>query len=79
MSVDQSLALTPDGRLKPREALAQVFAPVGDKPAIAYCNSGHLGSTDWFVMSEILHRSGTKLYDGSMSEWTADASRPVVR
>jgi thiosulfate/3-mercaptopyruvate sulfurtransferase len=79
VSVDQSLALTPDGRLKPREALAQVFAPVGDKPAIAYCNSGYLGSTDWFVMSEILHRSGTKLYDGSMSEWTADASRPVVR
>jgi thiosulfate/3-mercaptopyruvate sulfurtransferase len=79
VSVDQSQALTPDGRLKPREALAQVFAPVGDKPAIAYCNSGHLGSTDWFVMSEILHRPGTKLYDGSMSEWTADASRPVVR
>jgi thiosulfate/3-mercaptopyruvate sulfurtransferase len=77
--VDESQALTPDGRLKPREALAQVFAPVGDKPAIAYCNAGLLSAADWFVMSEILHKPGTKLYDGSMSEWTADPSRPVVR
>jgi thiosulfate/3-mercaptopyruvate sulfurtransferase len=77
--VDQAQALMPDGRLKPRAALAGMFAPVGDKPAIAYCNSGLLGATDWFVMSEILHRPGSKLYDGSMSEWTADPNRPVVR
>jgi thiosulfate/3-mercaptopyruvate sulfurtransferase len=79
VSVDQRQALTPDGRLKSPEALAEIFALVGDKPAIAYCNSGHLGSTDWFVMSEILHRPGTRLYDGSMSEWTADPARPVMR
>jgi thiosulfate/3-mercaptopyruvate sulfurtransferase len=79
VSVDQRQALTPDGQLKSPEALAEIFAVVGAKPVIAYCNSGHLGSTDWFVMSEILHRPGTRLYDGSMSEWTADPSRPVIR
>lgn len=79
VSVDQSQAVMPDGRLKPREALAQMFAPVGDKPAIAYCNAGILSAADWFVMSEILHKPGTKLYDGSMSAWSADPSRPVVR
>jgi len=79
VSLDQSAALAGDGRLKSRGALAVLFAPTGDKPAIVYCNTGHLGAADWFVLSEVLHRPGTKLYDGSMSEWTADASRPVVR
>lgn len=79
VSLDQNAAQAGDGRLKPRDALAVLFAPAGDKPAIVYCNSGHLGAADWFVLSEVLHRPGVKLYDGSMSEWTADASRPVVR
>jgi thiosulfate/3-mercaptopyruvate sulfurtransferase len=77
--VDQSEALTPEGSVKPRDQLADVFSRVGDKPATAYCNTGHLAATDWFVLSEILGRPGTKLYDGSMSQWTADSSRPVER
>lgn len=77
--VDQTEALTADGRLKPDPELTRLFAKVGDKPATTYCNTGHLAATDWFVLSEVLHRPGTKLYDGSMSQWTADASRPVAR
>jgi len=77
--VDQRAALTPDGRLKPKEALQSLFAEVGDKPAIAYCNAGYLAAADWFVLSEVLHHQGAKLYDGSLSEWTADPSRPVAR
>jgi thiosulfate/3-mercaptopyruvate sulfurtransferase len=66
-------------RLKPRAELAALAAsavPVG--PAVAYCNTGHWAATDWFVLSELLGRKDTKLYYGSMVDWTADASRPLV-
>ncbi|MBV8839131.1 MAG: sulfurtransferase [Alphaproteobacteria bacterium] len=66
-------------RLKPREELAALAAtavPVG--PTVTYCNTGHWASTDWFVLSEILGRKDVKLYYGSMVDWTADASRPLV-
>jgi thiosulfate/3-mercaptopyruvate sulfurtransferase len=79
VSLDESAILTADGRLKPPDALAQLFAPAGEKPAIVYCNAGYLSAADWFVLSEVLHRPDAKLYEGSMSEWTSDASRPVVR
>jgi thiosulfate/3-mercaptopyruvate sulfurtransferase len=79
VSIDQGKALAPDGRLRPQAELAALFADTGSKPAIAYCNAGHLSATDWFVMSEVLHRPGVRLYDGSMSEWAANPSRPVQR
>lgn len=79
VEVDERGIVSVDGHLKSPAALAALFAPVGGRPAIAYCTSGFLGAADWFVLSEILHHRGAKLYDGSMSEWTADASRPVVR
>ncbi len=77
VSLDQAAALTADGRLKSRNELALLFAPAGSQPAIVYCNVGYLSATDWFVLSEVLRRPNVKLYDGSMSEWTADPSRPV--
>jgi len=77
VSLDQAAALTADGRLRSPGELALLFAPAGGKPTIAYCNAGYLSATDWFVLSEVLHRPDVKLYDGSMSEWTADPSRPV--
>jgi len=46
-------------------------------PAITYCNSGHLSSGPWFVASEILGNKSTKLYDGSLHQWTLE-KRPVV-
>lgn len=39
-------------------------------PAITYCNSGHLSSGPWFLMSEVLGNRQTRLYDGSLHEWT---------
>jgi thiosulfate/3-mercaptopyruvate sulfurtransferase len=44
---------------------------------ITYCNTGHLGSGAWFVMSEILKMPHVRLYDGSMTEWTLE-NRPTV-
>lgn len=78
INVEGALAYDPaENRLRPRPELERLFAPVPDGEVIAYCNTGQAAATDWFVLSEILGRPGVSLYDGSMSEWTADASRPV--
>lgn len=47
------------------------------KPAIAYCNSGHLATGGWFYMSEIMGNKNVKMYDGSMHQWTKE-KRPTV-
>lgn len=65
-------------RLRPAADLASIAAQVPSGPAITYCNTGHWAATDWFVLSEILGRKNTRLYDGSMAAWTADTRRPVV-
>jgi thiosulfate/3-mercaptopyruvate sulfurtransferase len=64
-------------RLRPRDELERLFAAVPSGPSISYCNTGHQAATDWFVLSEILGRPQAMLYDGSMSDWTQDPSRPV--
>ena len=45
---------------------------------IAYCNSGHMASGGWFVFHELLNNKNTKLYDGSMHQWTLER-RPIVK
>lgn len=50
----------------------------GEDPVISYCNTGHWAATNWFVLSELLGRADVRLYDGSMTEWTADPTRPVA-
>jgi len=47
-------------------------------PSISYCNTGHLASGAWFVMSEILGNPQVRLYDGSMHEWTS-SGHPVIK
>ncbi|NNM74256.1 sulfurtransferase [Enterovirga aerilata] len=63
--------------LKERAELEGLFAPAGPGPVVTFCNTGQAASTDWFVLAEVLGRRDVKLYDGSMSEWTADPDRPV--
>ena len=41
-------------------------------PSIAYCNSGHLSSGPWFVLSEVLGNPSAKVYDGSLHQWTLE-------
>lgn len=64
-------------RLKSKEELAAVAAKVPSGPIVSYCNTGHWAATNWFVLREILGRREVRLYDGSMMEWTSDASRPI--
>ncbi len=41
-----------------------------DAATIAYCNTGHLASGVWFVSHEIVGNKKTKLYDGSLVEYS---------
>lgn len=65
------------GRLLPPDQLASLFAEVPAGRAICYCNTGHTAALNWFVLSAVLERSDISLYDGSMTDWTQDDSRPV--
>jgi len=65
-------------RLKSPAELAALAAAVPAGPVVTYCNTGHWAATDWFVLSEILGRKDVKLYYGSMVDWTANVSRPLV-
>jgi thiosulfate/3-mercaptopyruvate sulfurtransferase len=53
-------------------------AASGDQDlTVTFCNSGHMGSINWFVMSEMAGMDNIKLYAESMTEWAASAERPV--
>jgi thiosulfate/3-mercaptopyruvate sulfurtransferase len=81
-NVSSDLFVTSGGdaaRMLPAATYRDVFKASGvdpQAPAITYCNTGHLASGAWFVMSEVLGNKQTKLYDGSMHEWTME-KRPV--
>lgn len=45
---------------------------------IFYCNTGAYSSLAWFVWHELLGNKKTRLYDGSMHEWSRNASRTVT-
>lgn len=62
------------------EELRRVATELGvdpSKPVITHCNTGHLASSGWFVMHELLGDKDARLYVGSMNEWAADPARPV--
>lgn len=68
-------------RIKPLDDLrALVPAALGDTgvQAITYCNSGHWGATEWFVLHELLGYKNLSLYADSMIGWTQDDARPVA-
>ncbi len=44
---------------------------------IAFCNTGHWASLNWFVSSELLGHQRVRLYDGSLAEWTRRTSSPL--
>lgn len=58
-------------------ALADKAGLALEKQPITFCNTGHLASVSWFALSEIAGVPGLRLYDGSMSEWSADPARPL--
>jgi thiosulfate/3-mercaptopyruvate sulfurtransferase len=67
------------GRFRTPEQLSEAFAAGNVEsdagPLIAYCGGGISATVDLFALS-LLGREG-RLYDGSLTEWTADPSLPV--
>jgi thiosulfate/3-mercaptopyruvate sulfurtransferase len=64
-------------RLKPRAELVSIANAVPAGPAVSYCNTGHWAATDWFVLHELLGRRETRLYAGSMVDWSSNSNRPI--
>ena len=70
-----------DGFARPAADVEALLASVdvaAEGPQIAFCNTGHWASVAWFAASEIAGIDDVALYDGSMTEWTAQDDRPVV-
>jgi thiosulfate/3-mercaptopyruvate sulfurtransferase len=53
---------------------AQLPQQPGAVQTVSFCNTGHWAATNWFVLSQVLHRPHVALYPGSMVDWSrADA------
>lgn len=58
----------------------RIYAAYGIQPkatTVSYCNTGHLASGAWFVNHEIVGNPASRLYAGSMIEWT-NLGNPTV-
>lgn len=65
----------------PKEDIATLMATKGidpNAPAITYCDSGHLSTGQWFILSELLGNKQVKQYDGSMHEWTKNPANATT-
>jgi thiosulfate/3-mercaptopyruvate sulfurtransferase len=65
-----------DHRYLPQDRLSAAFSGVGDR-VITYCGGGVAASSDAFVLG-LLGVEDVAVYDGSLYEWAADPSRPLV-
>lgn len=61
------------GTFRATSALGKLYkvqhVPTGGN-RIVYCNTGHWASLGWFVDSELMGNKQSKMYDGSMAEWS---------
>jgi thiosulfate/3-mercaptopyruvate sulfurtransferase len=64
----------PNEELEP--LLADIVASAGERPIIAYCGGGISATVDIFALS-LLGHDDVKLYDGSLTEWSADPALPL--
>jgi thiosulfate/3-mercaptopyruvate sulfurtransferase len=64
----------------PPQRLADAFSAAGvqrDEPVIAYCGGGISATVDLFALF-LGGRSDARLYDGSLTEWSADPDLPLA-
>ena len=59
-----------------RRLYAAAKAPTEGKTT-TFCNTGHWASLGWFVNSELLGNKQTKMYDGSMADWSRKPDNPM--
>ncbi len=65
-----------DGRFRPADELAEVYAAAKGRPVAAYCGSGVTAAHDVLAMAVV--GIDAALYPGSWSEWVGDPERPVA-
>jgi len=68
------------GSFRSTNALEKLYASANVSTSgeqINFCNTGHWASLGWFASHELLGNKDAKMYDGSMLEWSADASLPM--
>ncbi|HOF90059.1 MAG TPA: rhodanese-like domain-containing protein, partial [Armatimonadota bacterium] len=71
----------PDGAYLPLDALRERYARQGitpEKEIITYCVTGREGSSVWFVLKYLLGYPHVRLYQASLTEWSADFTLPMV-
>ena len=64
--------LTASGVLKSPRELERIFNDSGvtkDKDIIVYCDSGHLSTSTWFVLANVLGYPNVRQFDSSLHEW----------
>ncbi len=68
-----------ENTLLPARELCVLFADVLDAPGpvVVYCGAGIAAAADALALA-VLGRDDVLLYDGSLSEWTADPAAPVA-
>jgi thiosulfate/3-mercaptopyruvate sulfurtransferase len=69
-----------DTRFIPADALRQRFADAGaldSDRVITYCGGGIAASQTAYLLTLLGHEK-VALYDGSMTEWAADPTLPLV-
>jgi thiosulfate/3-mercaptopyruvate sulfurtransferase len=63
------------GRFLPPARLAEVLAPAAGRDAITYCGGGVTATAVTFALALLGHPS--RVYDGSLEEWSADPALPM--
>jgi thiosulfate/3-mercaptopyruvate sulfurtransferase len=67
-------------RFRPVSELAAALTTGGvrdDQPVVAYCGGGISATVDLFALS-LTGRADDRLYDGSLTEWSADPDLPLI-
>lgn len=62
----------PDSVTRRLEQLTSPVAPM----TVSFCNTGHLASINWFMMSEVQGLPNVRLYPESITEWSME-DRPM--
>jgi thiosulfate/3-mercaptopyruvate sulfurtransferase len=67
-------------RFRPPAELAAALGDGGvraDQPVVAYCGGGISATVDLFALA-LTGRDDARLYDGSLTEWSARPDLPLV-